>query len=49
MIEEEHDDIPNMVEEKETITFKEIDWKDEHEKILVDWADKGMCYRWLHS
>ena len=24
-------------------------WKDEHEKILVEWADKAMCYRWLHS
>lgn len=49
MIEEENDEIPNIAEEKETITFKEIDWKDEHEKILVDWADKAMCYRWLHS
>jgi len=49
MVEEEHDDIPIIVEEKETITFKEIDWKYEHEKILVDWADKAMCYRWLHS
>ena len=24
-------------------------WKDEHEKILIEWADKAMCYRWLHS
>ena len=24
-------------------------WKDEHEKIFVEWADKAMCYRWLHS
>ena len=29
--------------------FKEDLWKDEHEKILVEWADKAMCYRWLHS
>jgi len=49
MGDEEIDDIPIIAEEKETITFKEIDWKDEHEKILVDWADKAMCYRWLHS
>ena len=27
----------------------DIFWKDEHEKILVEWADKAMCYRWLHS
>ena len=24
-------------------------WTVEHEKILVEWADKAMCYRWLHS
>lgn len=27
--------------------FKE--WKEYHENILVDWADKALCYRWLHS
>ena len=25
------------------------EWKLDHEKILVEWADKAMCYRWLHS
>lgn len=25
------------------------DWTVEHEQILVEWADKAMCYRWLHS
>lgn len=24
-------------------------WTIEHEKILVEWADKAMCYRWLHN
>ena len=24
-------------------------WKDEHEKILIEWADKAQCYRWLHG
>ena len=24
-------------------------WTKEHEKILIDWGDKAMCYRWLHS
>ena len=28
--------------------FSEIDWTTDHEGILVDWADKAMCYRWLH-
>ena len=26
-----------------------IPWKSNHEKILIEWADKAMCYRWLHS
>ena len=25
------------------------EWKSEHEIILVEWADKAMCYRWLHG
>jgi len=28
---------------------KDILWNNEHEKILVEWADKAMCYRWLHG
>ncbi len=24
-------------------------WTKDHENILIDWADKAMCYRWLHS
>ena len=27
----------------------EIDWTIEHEDILIEWADKAMCFRWLHS
>lgn len=26
-----------------------IPWTEAHENILVEWADKGLCYRWLHS
>jgi hypothetical protein len=25
------------------------EWSVEHEQILVEWADKAMCYRWLHT
>ncbi len=25
------------------------EWTPEHEQILVEWADKAMCYRWMHS
>jgi hypothetical protein len=26
-----------------------VEWGEDHENILVEWADKAMCYRWLHS
>ena len=26
-----------------------VDWTPEHENILIEWADKATCYRWLHS
>ena len=25
------------------------EWCDQHEKILVEWADKALCYRWMHA
>ena len=25
------------------------DWTPDHETILVEWGDKAMCYRWLHT
>lgn len=25
------------------------EWSVEHEHILAEWADKAMCYRWLHT
>jgi len=31
------------------INKKNMKWQKEHEKIMIDWADKAMCYRWLHS
>jgi hypothetical protein len=27
----------------------ETGWSPDHEVILVEWADKAQCYRWLHS
>ena len=33
----------------DSMSFKEQEWKNEHEVILVEWADKAMCYRWLHG
>lgn len=28
---------------------KILKWTQEHENILIDWADKAMCFRWLHA
>ena len=33
----------------DNIHVKDVEWKSEHEVILVEWADKAMCYRWLHG
>lgn len=33
----------------DNFTISEKEWTPGHEKILIDWADKAMCYRWLHS
>jgi len=27
----------------------DFEWTIEHEHILAEWADKAMCYRWLHA
>ena len=36
--------------EEVAIDFKEdFEWTSEHEDILIEWAGKAMCYRWLHS
>lgn len=31
------------------INKNHVDWTVEHEQILIEWADKAMCYRWLHD
>lgn len=41
-----------ITDEKETsltTANKDVEWTVEHEQILIEWADKAMCYRWLHS
>ena len=35
--------------EEDEITIIDTKWTTDHEKILIDWADKAMCYRWLHA
>ena len=33
----------------DTIQNYYAEWSAQHEKILIEWADKAICYRWLHS
>jgi hypothetical protein len=40
-------DIDDTTEEETRVNA--ITWTPEHEGILIEWADKAMCYRWLHS
>lgn len=35
--------------EKNKINQPKEEWTKQHEKIFVEWADKAMCYRWLHN
>jgi len=37
------------IETESTMTSMVVEWTPEHEEILIEWADKAMCYRWLHS
>lgn len=41
--------ITSNTNNQEKLKRKKIKWTDKHIDILVDWADKSMCYRWLHS
>jgi hypothetical protein len=31
------------------LSSPDCEWSVDHERILIEWADKAMCYRWLHS
>lgn len=28
---------------------KVVEWTQDHENIIIEWADKALCYRWLHA
>jgi hypothetical protein len=51
----QHVDQDDKVSEKDSdntdfaLLNNESEWSPEHEVILVEWSDKAMCYRWLHS
>lgn len=35
-------------EPRDRVPVHKDHWKPEHDIILCEWADKAMCYRWLH-
>tara|TARA_A200000113_G_scaffold98738_2_gene88549 strand:- start:1689 stop:2588 length:900 start_codon:yes stop_codon:yes gene_type:complete len=37
------------MDDKKTMNAKATVWTKDHEKILIDWGDKAMCYKWLHA
>ena len=43
------DDAIEVRSNSNVLTTSEVEWTPEHEQILVEWADKAMCYRWLHA
>jgi len=38
-----------LVEKPTSSSKRKTEWTPDHETILVEWADKAMCYRWLHT
>ena len=40
-------------QDDETVSIVDLDenaiWTEHHENILIEWADKATCYRWLHA
>ena len=39
----------NVVETNVSTDVIPCEWTTDHEDILIEWADKAMCYNWLHS
>lgn len=43
------DEVSQKSDDQNIVSTNVIEWTPEHELILIEWADKAMCYRWLHS
>ena len=43
----ETNDIDNITSIK--IKQPYVEWTEDHENIIIDWADKALCYKWLHD
>lgn len=31
------------------VTYAGSAWTEDHENIMIDWADKAICYKWMHQ
>jgi hypothetical protein len=50
MAEEKNETAPLIVASDQSMNISDhFEWTVEHEHILAEWADKAMCYRWLHT
>jgi hypothetical protein len=47
--EEEEETLLQEQPQNKTSKVHHIEWGEDHVNILVEWADKALCYRWLHS
>ena len=43
------DDLSNLGSNKTSIAASQPPWDESHEKVLIEWADKAQCFRWLHT
>ena len=39
----------NVNTSESTTDLVHLEWTTDHEDILIEWADKAMCYNWLHT
>ena len=37
------------MEEDNTKVVEFVEWTIDHEDILIEWADKAMCFKWMQS
>jgi len=52
MSDDNKDNDQQLIKDNVTVSLPNSDnyeWTVEHEHILAEWADKAMCYRWLHT
>ena len=49
MTNEDHKDHEAVSQTVSIAAPDSYEWSVEHEHILAEWADKAMCYRWLHT